>query len=668
MADTRSRSQSGSRFHRGTRRPRARPGIRSLILAGIGAFLLIGAAIVADGYYQAYQAYKDAAGVFPELQQARGELAEGKVPTGDTLAQASGLAAMAQSRLDHARFTLQLTGALPFLGRPVDAVRYGVQAAGDEAQAATTVRSLVADLLGAGALKGSAGGQASAPVFHDGAINVKLVESLAPRMDTLLGQLRAGDAAIRAIPSVPFFRRAAELKAQALSESTQALRLAERADSAFRVLPSFLGSTGPTTYFLALQNNADQRGTGGAVLAYALVHIRNGKISLESGGPINNIDNALHGVRVPLPPGVAWYVRAAHVNPRINNGANYSPNFPDVARTWVAMVQRSTGTSVNGAIAMDPQAVAQALSPEKPIRIPSYPGRITADNVVQITEHDQYALPRPDQYQFPGQLVAAAFRSFTNPKDVTELVRQLGAALADKRVQLWSADPRQQALLHELSWDGGLMEKSGDYLYLTQNKRIANKVDYFAHQSIHYTVDVLPSGAVRSSYAVTLSSKVPQNEPLHVVGPWSPYGLNLAMMNLYVPKRARFGKVEPAGPFPHTIRPWSGVSHVRPTGFAEHVEGRFRVFTKTLVASPGHPATVTFTYTVPGVIQRTGAGGVYQLTLQHQPMASPADVTVTVHLPDGSTVQSAYPGWLVDGTTATFRTSLTRDVVTRIVF
>src|SRR5204863_410742 len=59
---SRSRSPSGPRSKRRTPRAKARPGARFLILAGIGAALVIAAAVVADGYYQAYQAYKDAAG------------------------------------------------------------------------------------------------------------------------------------------------------------------------------------------------------------------------------------------------------------------------------------------------------------------------------------------------------------------------------------------------------------------------------------------------------------------------------------------------------------------------------------------------------------------------------------------------------------------------------
>ena len=75
-----------------------------------------------------------------------------------------------------------------------------------------------------------------------------------------------------------------------------------------RLLPGFLGAHGSRTYFVALQNNVDQRGTGGAVLGYAIVRLDHGRLRLLHGGGINEIDNANRGFSVPdVPKGVRWY-------------------------------------------------------------------------------------------------------------------------------------------------------------------------------------------------------------------------------------------------------------------------------------------------------------------------------------------------------------------------
>ncbi|HEX9235200.1 MAG TPA: hypothetical protein VF972_02850, partial [Actinomycetota bacterium] len=60
-------------------------------------------------------------------------------------------------------------------------------------------------------------------------------------------------------------------------------------------------------------------------------------------------------------------------------------------------------------------------------------------------------------------------------------------------------------------------------------------------------------------------------------------------------------------------------------------------------------------------------GRVYTLQVQHQPLVSPADLTITVTLPKGTVVRSA-PGWVVNGNVATLHTLLDKDLVARITF
>ena len=143
-----------------------------------------------------------------------------------------------------------------------------------------------------------------------------------------------------------------------LEGSERAVGLIRRGLSGVRLLPSFLGAHGSRTYFVALQNSVDQRGTGGAVLAYAIIRLDHGRLQLLHGGGINEIDDPREGVPVPnMPGGVRWYLSETGTPPRINNGANYSPDFPIVAQTWTQMVQRATGIHVDGAVALDPFAI-----------------------------------------------------------------------------------------------------------------------------------------------------------------------------------------------------------------------------------------------------------------------------------------------------------------------
>ena len=74
----------------------------------------------------------------------------------------------------------------------------------------------------------------------------------------------------------------------------------------------------------------------------------------------------------------------------------------------------------------------------------------------------------------------------------------------------------------------------------------------------------------------------------------------------------------------------------------------YRVFTQTVTPYPGHPRTVQFRYSVPGVVQQMPDGRVYRLSVNAQPLFHPASMNITVHLPKGSDVSAAGPGWTVD--------------------
>ncbi len=533
----------------------------------------------------------------------------------------------------------------------MDAVRLGADAAGAGARALALGREVL-DAAG-----GS--GSGSSALLHDGAVDLPLLRSLVPTITELVSSLQAGYDDIQAIPHIPFVGELDRLKADALAQADEALTAGQRALAAVKLLPTLFGAEGPRTYFLALQNNADLRGTGGAVLGWGIVRVEDGHLSLVGGGPITQLDGRT-GVRVKLPRPVRWYLHVTARNPRINNGTNYSPNFPVVAPTWAEQVEAATGHHIDDVIALDPVGVAALLRGQETFTIPGYPEPLDASNIARFTEHDQYLLPQRVQRVIPTQLVSAAFRSLSNPKDVVTLAESMSTAIAEKRIQLWSSHPGAADLLRTMGWANGIRHPKGDYLYLTDNKRNANKVDYFTQASIDDTVTIDAEGDARVDVLITLDNQTPQGEADYIVGPWTPYALNVAMLDLYVPRQAGNPLVDPARGV--------GFPDVRPQGFVVHREAYRRVFTKIITAWPGHPGTLRLRYAIPNVIRNTRDGKVYRLTVQHQPLVHPVDLTVHLILPDGSTVTSTNAGWTVHGSEATLRAPITRDFTTAVTY
>ncbi len=639
-----SRDGGGDRSGRGRRKKKKKKkksAVRRAVLwslLGVFILLIVTGLLVTLAYVQTFHVYKTLKQITPELASARRQLAQAQVPANDEISKASGLAAQAQDQIDGAGFPFRFTRALPFFSRPIHAIELATGAADEESQAAQIVQDLVTKMLGTG------GDDSAPPVFNNGVIDVELLQSIGPSLQSLVGHLQSAQADLNAIPTIPFVSKVDDVKVSALDETSAALALAQRAMSGAQLLPSFLGADGPRNYFLALQNNADERGTGGAVLAYALMHIDAGKITLIRAGPIIDIDRKKGGFSSQLSPALLWYAKAAGVPHRIAN-INYSPDFPSAAETWVPMIKESTGLQMNGVIALDPFAVAAVLEHEAPIRVRSLGLEINNKDVVPFTEHDQYTLPIDQQKVIPGLLIQEAYTAITSPKHFIPLIRTMANTLADKHIQIWSSDKAQQGLITQLGWDGAISNPGGDYLNLAYEKRIVGKQDYFLHQHVEYDVTVNASGGISSTYKLTATSAMPADEPLPVAGPASPYGVTVGMWNLYVPKGAQFDSVTPSADLPtDVVTPDTFTKFVQPKKFMQHVEGNFRVFTKMGLAWPGSPYALTYHYTVPKVITTAADGSkVYTLTVQNQPFANPMSTTINVTLPKGATVASIQP-------------------------
>jgi hypothetical protein len=638
--------------------------VRTFVLTGIAAVVLLAVAVVGVAAWQTYRVYHGLKGSMAILQDAKSGLAEGHLPSSEKFAQAAREASAAADRMEHPTAAMRFAALVPGLHGPLDALQKAAPAARSEARVASDLAGLSRRLLGPGG--DSKGGIA---VYRDGAIDVALLKGLPPRLQQLQRDLVALQANVRRIPDVPLFGKVAKLKARAARDSAAAITAVQRATLGARLLPGVLGADGPKTYFIAVQNNADQRGTGGAVLGYAIVRFDHGQLHLIDGGGINKIDVKEGGIPIDFPPGVAWYLNEIKLSKRINNGANYTPDFPQVGYSWAHMVEKRTGMHIDGAIAIDPFAIAGALEGQGPIDVKTYPTPIDADNLVAVTEHDQYNLPRAQQIKLPHQLIKSAFSVLEHPKNFVAMAGGIADTVAGRHVQMWLADPEAQSLVEKLGWDGGLHAGNGDFAGLAYEKRIRGKQDYWTQLGIDYTANLQASGAVSSDYRVDVGVDVPPNQPGRVVPHVQPYGVTATMFNLYVPGRAEVSEVTPSGPFDLTFTdPPNYLGYVKPNGFVQHVEGDFRVLTQTVAPYPGHPKSVEFTYATPGVVRTTRAGHVYELRIAHQPLFRPATMNITIHLPEGAHVKWASPGLTVRGTSLSMHTSLTQDLTLRIVY
>ncbi|MEO8322934.1 MAG: DUF4012 domain-containing protein, partial [Actinomycetota bacterium] len=169
-------------------------------------------------------------------------------------------------------------------------------------------------------------------------IDIAQIEDLAGRVHGVRIGLQKSAAELGAIEVENLPSRIRPKIKDAIEQAAEAdLRLAD-AEAGFEVLPGILGAEGPRTYLLGFQNNAEQRGTGGAILQFSTLEIDGGKVSLGdkkkgSASSVYDIDEDRKQFDIPLPDD-AWIVRQIPDAQRFGN-SNWSPDWPLSARVML---------------------------------------------------------------------------------------------------------------------------------------------------------------------------------------------------------------------------------------------------------------------------------------------------------------------------------------------
>jgi hypothetical protein len=442
------------------------------------------------------------------------------------------------------------------------------------------------------------------------------------------------------------------------------------AQAGFRILPGILGADGPRNYLFGMQNSAELRGTGGAMLQFKILSIENGKPHLVDGGTVYEIDKNRRQITIPLPED-AWYVASIDDAQRFGN-ANWSPDWPLSAKLTDEYAHASDPNlpKFDGILAVDPTTMQNLMPGVGQYRTKS--AYVTTNRVIYLLLYKAYA-----SYPIPavrrvvlGDIVDGFYEGMLKPKHPTELVRGMGRSLARKHMQVWLADPEEQAFVERMGWDGALKPaENADYLNVVQQNVGGNKLNYFETQTTKVRTRLEGSDA-HVSTSVSMHNGIFLPQPRWSMGDTGP--THQPMVNVYVPQAAELVGVDvpptcaPGSPVDRTLTDvcrrdtpapaiWSGD---RPP---EHSELGKKVWPVTIDIPAGKEGTVGFDYVVPGVVRTDDGRSTYRLVVQHQPRVRPETLDLRITLPAGAADVRA-PGFARDGTTLSWRKPLTEDL------
>lgn len=447
-----------------------------------------------------------------------------------------------------------------------------------------------------------------------------------------------------------------------LTRAREAEAVIADAQAGFEILPDILGASGPRTYLIGMQNPAEQRGTGGAILRYSYMEIDNGEPNLKAGGSVYDIDRERKLLDIGLPKD-AWYVKAIDDAQRFGN-ANWSPDWPLSAQLMLDYAYAADKSPkvkpiprFDGVITLDPVVMEKVLPGAGGFQLHGTGARLTAARAVHYLLYKAYAsFPQKGERRAALKDVVKRFeQAMLDPLHPTDTVTGMGNALRTKHIQVWMRDPQEQAFVKRMDWDGSLKPTpKSDYLMWIEQNVGGNKFDYFTDHSTKADIEITDEGDAVTSAELTITNGTFFPQTLHAMGDSGARTVtgqrrtptHEPMMNLYVPQRAKLSKAIVASGRECSateaivtracrvdspeVAAWDGN---RPP---EHLELEKRVWTATVAIPPREEGVMSFDYRVEDVVQTEEGRSVYGLVLQHQPRVRPEIMEIRLRLPEGA--------------------------------
>jgi hypothetical protein len=263
----------------------------------------------------------------------------------------------AQRRLEH--WPLRQLGATPILGRDIRVARAVASSATRTARATRQVVTSLQPLQTRAATR----------------------ETIQGASDALLGPHRTLEQDVERVQATRALIATAS-RDQYLEAATSAGVTAERAGQALKLAAGRYGPPGTARWFLAFQNPAELRGTGGLIGEYGILESSRSGPRLVKVAPYQELD-AITRTGVGLPRQLAGRYERFAVD-RAWSAVNIPPDMPTVGRITAGLYKEATGDRIDGVIAADPPAVARILKAAGPISAEGV--RLTADNVTVVVE------------------------------------------------------------------------------------------------------------------------------------------------------------------------------------------------------------------------------------------------------------------------------------------
>ncbi|MGI8425562.1 MAG: sugar transferase [Actinomycetota bacterium] len=610
-----------------------RGGFARRAVLGFGVF--VGAALLAGvpALLQARTNLRQAQGLL--LQAAASAKTLDTAGAESSFRQANALALTAGRRLD-SRLTLGV--------RLVPILRGNIQTARALARGVTIIiPGLDSSLRASEIFSSTAPGRT--PLFANGRLDLGLLSQMSAPLKSAAKAARSAARVAKDSKGSMLVPSLSQARAKFISQSEGLSKALTGASKAVELLPPMLGANGARTYFLMIQNGAEQRGTGGYLGAFGILHADSGQLTLQKF----DANSALPQGKQVEAPTTEFADRYDRFKSRSSwSNINMTPDFPTASGLIAGLWQKGTGQKIDGVVAIDAPGLAELMKAAGPVAVPGLGEPVTAANFVPLVLNQAYVrFPQKDErvdFLLPvGREVWT--RLLAGGQSARVLAQSFGAILSTGHMQVWSG--AEAPALRELGVDGSLKPAiDSDYLMVVGQNAAGNKVDYYARRSIAYEVHIGAGGKTSGKAEVIIKNGAPTSGlPTYILGPFAdlkdPPGLNRTYLSLYLPAKTSGSAAKLDG---------------KPVGLESHSERGLGVVSKFVETVSGNSSRLELK--LQSALSRAGE---YRLLVQHQPGLNPDQMRLSVRIPAGMVVKSMTGGMQVDGQRVIWRGNLVSD-------
>jgi hypothetical protein len=550
-------------------------------------------------------------------------------------------------------FLLRAEAWLPIVGRTPRAILSMADIGGDVSDAGVLAAEGLARLPGGLSSLG----------MSQGRIPIGALASLAPAVHRARETLESAATKADRLPDSWLLGEVAGARDLLLDRLDHGLSLARAGDEMLRVLPSLAGSSEPRRYFVAAQNSAELRGTGGLIGNYAILTIDKGVVSLGPFRDTQSLPN-VPADRVGSPSRDFADLYGPFGGAGFWLNLNMTPDAPTAATAIESLYARVTGERLDGTILFDLEGLSDLLRATGPVRVERLGATLTAQNVAGFVAQAGYIDPKlPDTFREGPRLVAEAvwtrFLAEASPQDT---FRALAAAAGNGHLIVHAADSSVQAALRQAGVDGSLVPPSGDLFGVVLTNAAANKVDYYLHEEARYDVTLLPEGAASAAATIRLSNGAPSGAaPSYPLGPHP--GLAIGGRLLEPGENRLWTQVYCGAGCSLRAARQDG----EPVALEAHRELGQDLFAGFVQEKAQESRTLTLDLSKSGAWEGGVGGGEYRLRVHAQPLINPPMVTVAITAPPGMNVVWSNVPMRIEGGRAVWSGTLTspQDLVVR---